>query len=232
MALIVRIDVDRPYGRTPVLRHALSRLSSDLYFPKVKFLGYLRELGNILQILSEQRARAYIFFRRCTLPSSEILRLIDDGGHEIGLHLEDSRSFETFLAEKQMLELHVRRPVLTFSKHGSGGEKYGLRHHAPYEPSKYIEWAQRLSMKAFFGNLEDPRIAPHSSADGVLVHPSAFWLEPAWRDTAAFTVEWLITEAASSNIVLLIHPENILSSSTLVKDLRRLITSLETRILE
>ena len=34
MALIIRIDVDRPYGRQPVLRHVLSRLSSDLYFPQ------------------------------------------------------------------------------------------------------------------------------------------------------------------------------------------------------
>ena len=67
MALIIRIDVDRPYGKQPILRHMLSRLSSDFYFPKIETLGYLKELRIILQILNERNVRAYIFFRRCTL---------------------------------------------------------------------------------------------------------------------------------------------------------------------
>src|SRR5262245_56849340 len=96
MALIVRIDVDRPYGKTPFLRHVFSRLGSDIYFPKIDSFGYLRELHVILQLLNELNARAYIFFRRCTLPSDSILKLIDDGGHEIGLHLENSRTLESF----------------------------------------------------------------------------------------------------------------------------------------
>src|SRR5262249_61689917 len=33
------------------------------------------------------------------------------------------------------------------------------------------------------GNLEDPSIRPSENETGLRVFPSAFWLEPAWRDT-------------------------------------------------
>ena len=102
MALIVRIDVDRPYGKAPFLRHVLSRLGSDIYFPKIESFGYLRELNVVLQLLNEMKARAHVFFRRCTLPSVPTLALMDAGGHEIGLHLENSRSFESFHNEKMI----------------------------------------------------------------------------------------------------------------------------------
>src|SRR5262249_62263404 len=104
MAVMIRIDVDRPYGKRPLLRHSLSRCSSDLFFPPIAALGYLRELEEMLQILSEREARAYVFFRRCTLPSDRIIELLEQGHHEIGLHLENSRSFETFQTERRLLE--------------------------------------------------------------------------------------------------------------------------------
>ncbi len=231
MALILRIDVDRPYGRQPLFRHVLSRLSSDLYFPKVESLGYLKELGVILRVLNERRARAYVFFRRCTLPSPEILGLIADGEHEIGLHLEDSRSFESFCAEKEALEAHIGKPVLAVSKHGSGGAKYGFHHHAPYEPDRYVEWAQRSGMTLFLGNLEDPSLESSVDATGFRTFPSAFWLEPAWRDTSVFTVDWLVSQASSRDIVLLMHPENVLAAPALTADLQRLLSLPETRTL-
>jgi hypothetical protein len=130
MALIIRIDVDRPYGRRPLVRHFLSRLSSDLYFPKVAGFGFLAELQTLLVWLNEERARAYVFFRRCTLPSRSILELLDIGRHEIGLHLENSRSFATFLEEMQIVEHHLGRKVLALSKHGSGGARFGFHHYA------------------------------------------------------------------------------------------------------
>ena len=146
MALIIRIDVDRPYGRRPLVRHLLSRLSSDLYFPTVPGFGFLAELRTMLTWLNDEKARAYVFFRRCTLPSRPILELLDTGRHEIGLHLENSRTVATFLKEKQLLEHHVGRKVLAVSKHGSGGMKYGFHHYASYEPERYVEWARRASM--------------------------------------------------------------------------------------
>jgi hypothetical protein len=230
MALIVRIDVDRPYGKSPLLRHVLSRVGSDIYFPRVEAFGYLRELEVILRMLNEVKARSYIFFRRCTLPTTRILELVDAGGHEVGLHLENSRTFETFSAEKAMLERYVGRAVTSVSKHGSGKYKYGFHHYAPYEPDKYIRWARQCGMKVFLGNLEDPTI-PRLNEVGLAVYPSAFWLEPSWRDTCRFTIEWLRSQAAVSDIVLLMHPDNVLADLSLTADLRGLLSSLDTRLL-
>src|SRR5262249_3508301 len=143
MSLIIRIDVDRPYGRSPWPRHVLSRVSSDFYFPKIAGFGYLSELETMLGWLNAAQARAYVFFRRCTLPSGPIMEMIKTGGHEVGLHLENSRSFPTFLEEKQLVEHHIGQRVASFSKHGSGGGKYGLHHYAPYEPEKYVDWASK-----------------------------------------------------------------------------------------
>jgi len=231
MALIVRIDVDRPYGKNPFARHLFSRLGSDIYFPRIELFGYLRELEVILQLLNKVGARAYVFFRRCTLPTRSILKLIDAGGHEIGLHLENSRSFKTFCEEKTMLERHIVRPVVAVSKHGSGRNKYGLHHYAPYEPGKYIDWARRSGMKVFLGNHEDPSLRPLESDTGLHVYPSAFWLEPSWRDTRRFTVKWLLTQARDRDIVLLMHPDNVLADPLLTKDLKDLLGALETRLL-
>jgi len=231
MALIVRIDVDRPYGRQPRLRHILSRLSCDFWLPTIEQFGYLKELKVILQLLNGAGAPAYVFFRRCTFPSPSVLRLVQEGGHEIGLHLENSRSFHAFLMEKTRLEDHVGLSVYAFSKHGSGRHKYGFRHYAPYEPQRYVEWAKNSAMKAFFGNGEDPSIEPLADESGFWAFPSAFWLEPAWRDTQAFTIDWLVHNAKRKDVVLLFHPENVLATPTLFRDFKMLMTSLQTRIL-
>jgi len=232
MALIVRIDVDRPYGREPFLRHVLSRLGSDIYFPRIERLGYLRELEVILKLLNGLGARAYIFFRRCTLPSESTLELIASGRHEVGLHLENSRSFESFINEKSILERYVGRTVLALTKHGSGGERYGRHHYAPYEPDNYMLWARQSGMSLFLGNLEDPSIAPLEEAAAFRAFPSAFWLEPAWRDTRRFTIDWLLTQASVLDTVLLLHPENVLADPALLADFERLLSSVNTRILE
>jgi hypothetical protein len=230
MPLIIRIDVDRPYGRQPWWRHVTSRLSSDLYFPTIGALGYLQELKTMLKWLNESNARAYVFFRRCTLPSRPVLELVDAGHHEIGLHLENSRTFETFANEAEALERHIGRPVRSFSKHGSGGAKYGLHHYPAYEPQKYLDWAERGRMNVFLGNLEDPTM--RAEVTGRLAFfPAAFWLEPHWRDTERFSVDWLLNRAQRQDIVLLVHPENVLAEPALVTDFKTLICSLESKIL-
>lgn len=230
MALIVRIDVDRPYGRAPVARHLLSRLSSDLYFPTIEGLGYLSELSTILSILNENGARAHVFFRRCTLPTRSVMDLLDAGRHVVGLHLENSRSYETFAAERAMLERHIGRTVASMSKHGSGGAKYGLRHYAPYEPERYVDWAARAGFSFFSGNQEDPTVRPQQHAGGLAVYPAAFWLEPSWRDTQRFTIDWLRAEAATRDVVMLIHPENVLASPGLLASFRELVAQIDTAV--
>jgi hypothetical protein len=232
MSLIIRIDVDRPYGRHPFPRHVLSRLSSELYFPKVAEFGYLTELKTMLTWLNGAKARAYTFFRRCTLPSLSVLKLLDLGGHEIGLHLENSRSYATFLEEKRIVERHAGRQVIAVSKHGSGGMRYGVHHYAPYEPQRYVDWARQASMRLFLGNLQDPSLEPEMPGRELLYFPSAFWLEPSWRETKTFTVDWLLEHARQRDIVLLVHPENVLADPELVADFKKLIGSLESRILQ
>ena len=99
MALILRIDVDRPYGKRGLVRHFASRVSSDLYLPRINRLGYLDDLKSILNILNERGKSAYVFFRKCTYPTQEICELMQQGGHRFGLHLENSRTAETFSEE-------------------------------------------------------------------------------------------------------------------------------------
>jgi hypothetical protein len=229
MSLIIRIDVDRPYGRRPFHRHVLSRISSDLYLPTLPFLGYLNELRTILVWLNTCEARACVFFRRCTLPSKQIVELLEAGQHEIGLHLEDSRSFTTFSHELLLLERHTGKKIQVVSKHGSGGGRFGRHHYAPYEPQRYIEWANQAGMRLFLGNLEDPRLAP-KHVGGLEVFPSAFWLEPSWRDTEQFPVEWLNDYARHHDVTLLIHPENVLSQANLLADFKKLTLTLQSRI--
>ena len=231
MALIVRIDVDRPYGKAPFMRHVFSKVASDVYFPKIDAFGYLEELKVVLRFLNDAKASSHIFFRRCTLPSKSVMELIDAGAHEIGLHLENSRCLATFKEEKALLERHVGRPVVSVSKHGSGRHKYGFHHYAPYEPDKYIDWARQCGMKVFLGNLEDPTIPPLNGASGVKVFPSAFWLEPHWRDTQKFTIDWLLGEAKASDKVLLMHPDNVLADPLLTAQLKQLVRSLDTKLL-
>src|SRR4051812_48194842 len=208
----------------------MSRVSSDFYFPRIEAFGYLKELETILRLLNEKHARAYCFFRQCTVPSRNIRVLVEQGPHEIGLHLEDSRSFDSFCAERNRLEQQTGKRILSFSKHGSGSAKYGLRHHAPYEPEKYLEWACKTGMRVFFGNLEDPAINAVRN-NGLCTFPSAFWLEPHWRDTKTYSVEWLLKEAEAKDVVLLIHPENVLADAKLTEDFTRLISEVETKIL-
>lgn len=231
MALIIRIDVDRPYGRSPIVRHFLSRLSSDLYFPKFSRFGYLAELETMLTWLNEAKARAYVFFRRCTLPSRRVIELMEAGRHEVGLHLENSRSFETFRDELRIVEDHFGKKVLAVSKHGSGGSKFGLYHYAPYEPERYVEWSQRIPLRLFLGNLQDPTIEPTHADNSLLVFPSAFWLEPHWRDTRTFTRDWLMARARYEDIVLLVHPENVMADATLVDDFTTLINTLQSKVI-
>jgi hypothetical protein len=231
MPLIIRIDVDRPYGREPLGRHLLSRLGSDMYFPRIAGFGFLSELQTMLRWLNEAGAQAYVFFRRCTLPSRPILGLLKAGRHEIGLHLENSRNFGTFRDELDLLERHTGTRILAISKHGSGGGKFGLHHYPPYEPERYTEWAQEASLRLFLGNSQDPTLGPVFVGNGLRVFPSAFWLEPYWRDTERFTLNWLLEHAAERDIVLLVHPENVLADAGLTGAFKSLIGRLQSRIL-
>ena len=230
MALIVRIDVDRPYGKQGILRHLASRISSDYYLPRLKWLRYLDELKTILSILNTNGKSAYVFFRKCTYPTPAVCELMEAGGHQYGLHLENSRSDAAFHEELRSLQQQLGRRVEAFTKHGSGQASYGWHHYAPYEPEKYLDWGRQEGLKVFLGNLEDPRLMPTKDR-GLLFFPSAFWLEPDWRDTKKFSIEWLLSEAKERDVVMLLHPDNVTSDPDIMREFRLAIEKLETAVL-
>lgn len=230
MALIVRIDVDRPYGQQGFVRHVASRVASDYVLPRLEWLRYLDELKTILGILNANGRSAYVFFRKCSYPSSSVHELMAAGNHVYGLHLENSRSEETFREELESLEHNLGFSVPAFSKHGSGVHRYGLHHFAPYEPDRYLSWARRAGLRFFFGNLEDPRLQPVQH-DNLLFYPSAFWLEPNWRDKQKFPLEWLLREAKDRDIVLLLHADNVTSDPEIMREFRIAVETLDSAIL-
>jgi hypothetical protein len=223
----VRIDVDRPYGKQGIVRHAASRISSDYYLPRIESLRYLDELKTILHILNANGKSAHVFFRKCTYPTGAVCDLMETGGHHFGLHLEDSRSAETFREELGSLEQALGRRVVEFSKHGSGRLHLGRHHFAPYEPERYLPWARLVGMRYFFGNLEDPELRPVQDGE-LLFYRSAFWLEPSWRDTKRFPIRWLLSEAAERDVVMLMHPDNVTSSAEIMREFLLAIEKLET----
>lgn len=231
MALIVRIDVDRPYGKQGFVRHVASRISSDFFLPRMDWLHYLDELKTILRILNANGKSAHVFFRKCTYPTPEVCELMEEGGHHFGLHLENSRSFATFQEELGVLEQLLGRKVIEFSKHGSGRLHLGRHHYAPYEPERYLPWARQAGMRVFFGNLEDPRLRPVQDGE-LLFYPSAFWLEPHWRDTRKFPIEWLLDEAVERDVVMLMHPDNVTSDAEIMREFLMAIEKLEAADLQ
>lgn len=226
MALIVRIDVDRPYGKQGFVRHVASRISSDYFLPRIQWLRYLHELKTILHILSANGKSAHVFFRKCSYPTPDVLT----GNHYWGLHLENSRSEESFTEELSALERRLGQKVVEFSKHGSGRLHLGRHHYAPYEPERYIPWAQQAGIKLFFGNLENPELPPQRDG-GLLFYPSAFWLEPFWRDKKKFPIEWLLEEAKARDVVMLLHPDNVTSDPQIMREFLMAVENLDSAVL-
>lgn len=218
MSVIIRIDADSPYGKNTLVRHILSRFRSDFYFPGIEKFGYLNDLIKIIKVLNFYHKSAFIFFRKCTLPTFQMIKQIQKGGHSIGLHLENSRNYNSFKEELKYFKDYFGLKITTFSKHGSGKHKYGLFHYPPYEPMKYISWGKKAGMRIFFGNGENPSTSNYQDGE-LYIFPSAYWLEPFWRNTNLFNLEWLKIETQKRDIALLFHPHNIIHNKDLFNEL-------------
>jgi hypothetical protein len=92
-----------------------------------------------------------------------------------------------------------------------------------------LPWAKRAGMKLFFGNLENPEIPPVLDG-GLLYYPSAFWLEPFWRDKKKFPIEWLLEEAKSRDVVMLLHPDNVTSDPEIMREFRMAVERLDAAV--
>jgi hypothetical protein len=189
----------------------------------------LKYLNTFIKYLNNNSVQGIFFFRKCTLPTKELLDLLHAGKHVIGLHLENSRSADTFKSEVEIIENSINEKVEVFSKHGSGKHKYGYYHYPYYEPEKYLKWGSQLGMKIFYGNLEDPSISSLYTNEGLLFFPSAFWLEHHWRNTALYNINWLIRESELRDVVLLIHVENIIANNVFFNELELIIKNSQVK---
>ena len=118
VALLLQIDVHHPYGRQKVERHIASRISSDYYLPRMRWLRYLEELWVVLNILNAN-SQCLCFLPQVHVSHDSGLQINGDRRPYIRASSENSRSAETFDYELSSLQQKLGRGVTAFSKHGS-----------------------------------------------------------------------------------------------------------------
>jgi hypothetical protein len=105
----IRIDVDYPYP---------SRFRSFIYTAFGLKLGadYLKNSKIIANMINEspKKVKAYWFFTTKTLPDKELLSLITNNKHEIGLHIVNSPE-----EEQALLEAAIGRKTYHYTIHGT-----------------------------------------------------------------------------------------------------------------
>lgn len=222
MSLILRVDVDKPYGKHNLLRAVASKLKED-YVPNIPFkIGYLSHLKEFIAYCDKNNVQGHFYYRLCTTPDNETVQMHQKSGHVAGLHLENSRSKENLKAELETLQKRVSNlTISTFSKHGSGTYKLGKYHYPKYEPLKYTEWSKELGIKYPSGNGTAKTATDLYAIDGY--HENLFWLEPDYRDPAFNTLKQVVEAAKSSNVVVLIHPSNYVADPKTKQDFHQLV---------
>ena len=105
----LRIDVDYPYP---------SRLKSFIHTTLDVNLGrdYLRNSKIIARMINEskKKVKAYWFFTPETMPDKEMLRLLKEDKHEVGLHIVNDP-----YRELKLLEDSTRRKINYYTIHGT-----------------------------------------------------------------------------------------------------------------
>lgn len=222
MAIILRVDVDKPFGRHTFMRKILSKIKED-YLPSLAIRKiYLSHLKEFISYCNDHDVKATFYHRLCTAPDSETLKLLAIGNHQIGLHLENSRSENTLKLEFDKLKLSLNGLNMnSFSKHGSGGYKLGKYHYAPYEPEKYRLWAKNLNLTYPSGN----GIA--KSADDLNAHDhyfeNLFWMEPNYRSPTFKSLDKVIEISETNDVVIIIHPCNYLADKITRDEFQHLV---------
>jgi hypothetical protein len=222
MGLILRVDVDKPYGHHKLWRKILSKLVED-YFPRLpKFPGYLSQLREFLYYCNQNSVSGIFFHRLCTIPDQKTKFLLSKGNHEIGLHLENSRTQETVEREfNQFSNLLPDIDIRYFSKHGSGSYKLGKYHEPSYKPELYRKWSENLKISLHSGNdiLES---STHYSKQPEF-NSSIFWMEPSYRKDSFSSVDQVIELAIKIDIVVLIHPCNFITDPITKSEFHKLV---------
>lgn len=223
MAVLLRIDVDNPFDNSNPFETACNLLRTNYFFPALRKFGYLKNFEYLINDLNSRGIKANIYFKISTLPNKSMCEEIKAQGHEVGLHAVRTSDFENFMTEVKKISEAFRAKNCGFSKHGSGKLKLERKHTPQYEPEKYLEWAKRARMRYFLGNGEDPRIKKKIVKE-VLYFPSAFWIEAKYRKKEV-TVEWLINESQSRDIVVLTHPISWSHKEQVRRDYERIVSN-------
>jgi hypothetical protein len=222
MSLILRVDVDKPYGRHTLPRKIFSKIKEDYFTEFPVKIGYLSHLKQFILFCNKNGVQGHFYHRICTTPDAETLAMQAQGGHIAGLHLENSRTKETLKAEIELLQSKVKGiSINTFSKHGSGTYKLGKHHYAPYEPLKYKQWANELGLKYPSGNGTAEKAADLYNTDGY--YENLFWIEPYYRSSKFDKLTDVIEAAKNGDVTVLIHPCNYLADKQTKEDFEALV---------
>jgi len=222
MGVILRIDVDNPYGWQRFGGKAKNYLRLNWGFPALKKLGYLNSLDKLLNDLEARNISATFFFTKFTTPRN----MAKYTKYFVGAHLISTRNYAEFQKELDQISKKLHRKIYGFTKHGSGKLKL-CRTHAPrYEPNKYIDWAQKANLQYFLGNGENPEEKPFYIGN-VLVYLSAFWIHSNYR-AQKYTIDWLAEESKDRDIIVLLHPYNWLTNNQIREDYEKMMDKIDT----
>jgi hypothetical protein len=222
MPLVLRVDVDKPYGRACLREKILSKASEYELFPRLTSLGYLGHLRTFLSFLEEEGIRANIYYRSCTLPPRKWLKEPLFADHMTGFHAENTADFETFNNELVKAQSHFRAgQVTSFTKHGSGRWKSGRRHYPLYEPQKYLEWADKVGIPFLFGN-EEMNDAGQGNG-GTEYFPRMFWIDRLHLGQGKFGLSQVLDAAKKGNVIVIIHPCNFVADKKVEQNMRALV---------
>ena len=222
MGLILRVDVDKPYGRKTIVEKVKSKLRENYWFPMIGALGYLQPTLHFLEYLNKNDISGTFFHRNCTVPDEKVVKLLKEGNHAIGFHAENTKNLGTFQEEllqfrKNIFDLECN----SFTKHGSGDIKLGKNHYAPYEPEKYRDWARQLQLNYNFGN-GICVTAGDFEIEGDF-YPSMFWIHRDYRNDKFNDLTMLVEAAKKTDIPVVIHPSNFTADLQVAGDFRRLV---------
>ena len=227
MGVVLRVDVDKPYGNHTILRKIFSKFMEDfigLSLTKSPF--YLTHQIQFLQYCNSHDVRGYFYYRNCTIPNGKVTKLMQEGKHQFGFHAENTRSFDTFESELKTFRNKLQPlKIQTFSKHGSGVIKLGKNHYPPFEPIKYKEWAGKLNCAFPSGNDICENGDNLTNEDGY--HDKIFWIEPEYRHENFNKIEQLVKVAKEKKVVILIHPENFVRSKIVADEFRLLVDTMK-----
>lgn len=222
MSLILRVDVDKPYGRHTLPRKIFSKIKEDFFTELPIKVGYLSHLKEFIRFCNQNNVQGHFYHRICTAPDAETIEMETKGGHVTGLHLENSRSKETLKAEINRLQQKVNNLTIdSFSKHGSGTYKLGKHHYAPYEPLKYKQWAGELGLKYPSGNGTAEKASDLYNVGGY--YENLFWLEPYYRNPQFNKLEDVVEAAKNGDVTVLIHPCNYIADKQTKEDFETLV---------